>query len=314
MNWSFSKAKTFEKCQRKWFFQEMLANARSKDGIQREAYLLKQLQSMSAWRGALVDKVISEFIIPQLNKRMPVSQKAVEDYALQLGTDQLKFGVEKKHRLNGNNKSKAGSTYCALYDMEYSGSITKEAIQESQEEIKLALNNFLNSQLFQELSTNSSYAIPQRPLSIKFNGILVRSTPDLIVLSKNKPPLIVDWKVHKYGITQYWLQLGVYAYVLSRVKPHRDFPINYLQQITDPTQYRIVEFQLLLNETREYKLTIDDITDIEDFIFTTGQRMKAITQDKKLGELNIQIFRTANSPYTCQSCQFKKICWSEQNA
>ena len=64
MIWSVSTAKMFERCQRQWFFKTQLASAKAKDEMRRRAWLLSKLQSLSAWRGNLVDQVLSQEVLP----------------------------------------------------------------------------------------------------------------------------------------------------------------------------------------------------------------------------------------------------------
>ena len=61
MIWSISESKTFKRCQRQWYFKNCVASALAKkDPIRREAYLLSKLQTISGWRGQIVDSVLSE--------------------------------------------------------------------------------------------------------------------------------------------------------------------------------------------------------------------------------------------------------------
>ncbi len=66
MYWSISESKTFRRCQRQWYFKNVLASHRANDRERRRAYLLGKLQSLSSWRGNIVNDVISSFIVPQL--------------------------------------------------------------------------------------------------------------------------------------------------------------------------------------------------------------------------------------------------------
>jgi hypothetical protein len=77
MKWSFSAARTFAACQRKWFYSNIFAYWGAKDKLRKEAYYLKQLQSIYAWRGSLVDKVISRKIVPAMKKGHMPSVKEV---------------------------------------------------------------------------------------------------------------------------------------------------------------------------------------------------------------------------------------------
>ena len=61
MRWSYSSSRSFKQCQKQWFFKNVVASAKSKDPFRRRAYMLSKLQSISAWRGKIVDDVISNF-------------------------------------------------------------------------------------------------------------------------------------------------------------------------------------------------------------------------------------------------------------
>ncbi len=123
MAWSISKAKVFSQCQRKWYYMDMLAHHSKKYPIRREAFLLKQLQSISAWRGSIVDKVIEKKIVPQILYGYPIREGEVIDYSMQLMEKQLAFGIQRRHLQLGMTKSSAGDEYCAFYDLEYNNGI-----------------------------------------------------------------------------------------------------------------------------------------------------------------------------------------------
>jgi hypothetical protein len=67
MRWSYSASRSFRECQRQWFFKNIVASARATEPFRRRVYLLSKLQSVSAWRGKIVDNVISKTLIPGLN-------------------------------------------------------------------------------------------------------------------------------------------------------------------------------------------------------------------------------------------------------
>jgi hypothetical protein len=306
MRWSVSKSKIFKVCPRKWYFGEILASPRSKDPLKKEVYLLKQLQSVHAWRGSLVDSVIGNFIIPKIRFKTIPAFDDVEKYAMDLAEKQLDFGLKKSFRLPSMTKSAAGCVYCAFHDVEYNGGLKEGAVTKAKQEISLALKNLLNSNIIHDL-TESSYFMPQRTLHNKFNGINFTSTPDIIVFYDDAPPTIIDWKVHFGRSTDYWLQLGIYAYALANTKPHRDFPSSFINGSKNPKEFVLKEFQLLKNQIKEYKLNEEDICDIEDYIFESSEIMKLceeMSNKYKLSEIP-----TARYPGACFSCQFKKICW-----
>ncbi|MHA1251869.1 MAG: PD-(D/E)XK nuclease family protein [Candidatus Helarchaeota archaeon] len=309
MKWSFSKSKIFLQCQRKWFYSEIFANANTKDLSRRRAYKLKQLQSISAWRGSLVDKVIEKLIIPKINRKMKIVPEEVIKYAINLMREQIDFGMNNRYLEEGITKSNSGDKYCAFYDLRYKSKLDKNDLLKAEKEIKTALTNLLNSKLIKNLLYRASYLIPQRPLTVKYAGSTISCTPDLIAFYYQKPPLIIDWKVHTFGDMDYKLQLGIYAFILSKIKPHKDF-LKYDQNLLrDPKNYRLIEFQLLRNKIKEYKLSEQDIIDIQDYIFVSLTQMKRLIGNMRNYDLSADKFMTAYSPDICMRCQFREICW-----
>ena len=305
MKWSFSASRIFARCHRKWYFSEFLGQPRQKDPYKKEAYLLKQLQSVEAWRGSLVDDVITRIIVPAINKHRSLKEAEIVDYAMRLADMQLEFGKSKRYRDPGMTKSGAGEAYCALYDIEYNGRLKEERILRAKEEIKVSLHNLLSSDLLDHINGNNPYIIAQRSLRFHFAEVMISSTPDAIVFFKDKSPLIIDWKVHAFANVEYRMQLGVYAIALTCIKPHKDFPDPF---IVKPEEIDLIEYQLLKNHQRDYALTVDDVIDTEDYMFQSIEQMnRAISRVDE--PLRVTSLATPRSLGVCGTCQFKKLCW-----
>ncbi|MBV6419569.1 MAG: hypothetical protein DAHOPDDO_00792 [Ignavibacteriaceae bacterium] len=315
MKWSVSKSKTFRLCQRKWFYSDIYGAWNAKVENRREAYLLSNLQSIQAWRGTLVDSVIENFIMKKMyfENRVPVIEETI-DYADSLIQKQLEFGMNQRFREKGMTKAKTKDEYAAFFDIEYKGNLDSTDVQTAINEIHSALHNLINSGLLQKLSSLPGIKIiPQRDMLISLNGFNVVSKPDLIVFYAEEPPLIIDWKVHAGRNTDYWLQLGIYAYVLHTLcstKPHRDFPEFHCNPNYKPHEIELIEFQLLSNIQKKYKLSEDEICEIEDYISKYGTIMATFFEDDKLDPRNYQ---TTLRPSDCSWCGFKKLCWEAEN-
>ena len=310
MKWSVSASKAFFQCPKKWYYETVFASSRSSDTKRKEAYFLKHLQSIHSWRGKLVDQVITMFIVPRLNKRRQVEKSEVLSYADRLMEAQLEFARSKMYRSLDSKKN--AYNYCALLELENNSSLDEESIEQVKSEVKSSLLNLLDSVLLSELAEKGLYLIAQRTLQFRFTSMTIKCTPDLIAFFKERPPFIVDWKVETARHREHWLQLGIYGFALSRVKPHKDFPNDWRDILTDPTKIELMEFQLLRNQEIKYVLTEKDISDIEDYIYTSSLRMKQMINSGKPPELLIKILPKARSPWTCQWCKFRGICWEEQ--
>ena len=71
MIWSFSQSRAFDRCQRNWFYDTIFGNGVAKDKDRHEIYLLSKLQTLSAWRGSIVDKAIETSLVPALKAGRP---------------------------------------------------------------------------------------------------------------------------------------------------------------------------------------------------------------------------------------------------
>lgn len=306
MVWSFSAAKAFNKCQRQWYYQNCLANAKARDPLRRQAYLLSKLQSINSWRGRIVDAVISNTIVRTLNAKKNPSLLATQQQARELFDRQLAFA--RKHPLHraGFSPSGAGSDFAVFHCLEYGGEIPEGEIERARAEIDRALENlFAMSEVWSELRA-ARYLVSQRPLSFSHTGETVRAVPDLIAFYDRKPPLIVDWKVHLFGVYRAEMQLGIYALALVRGKPHSDFPTCQAWEATD---LRLWEVQLLTNKIRRYQLNESRISEIDRFMAESINEMQLLVGNAKKFTLDPQELLTTDAPETCQSCNHRSMCW-----
>lgn len=222
MVWSVSDAKTFDRCPRQWFFKNKVANAiAKKDPRRREAYLLSRMDSLAAWRGRVVEQVIDANILPVLQGRALPDLGTVLSQARQRFETQLEYALEHRVRQPGFAKGNAGEAFAALRDVEFGQAPDARQIASAWEEVERALTYLIGeSDLLQQLMA-ATWLAPQRTLHFKLDTLeaeplTVRCVPDLIAFYWDRPPLIVDWKVHTFGTTGYRMQLLTYALALSR--------------------------------------------------------------------------------------------------
>ena len=141
MKWSVSASKAFLQCLKKWYYHSVFASSRAGDSERREAYFLKKLQSIHAWRGKLVDQVITKHIVPRMNKRQEIDVPELLKYANMLMDAQLAFAKSGKYRDLGVRTGDI--TYCALLELENGGSLSEESINQIRDQMNEALINFL---------------------------------------------------------------------------------------------------------------------------------------------------------------------------
>jgi hypothetical protein len=286
----------------------MMACPKTNDTLRKEAGILKQLQSIYGWRGSLVDAVIDELVIPRMRRKVFPSEDEIINYSQRLMQKQLQFAKAKRYRQPGVTKSGTGNVYCALFDLEYNGKIDEKQLDQAREEVVLALKNLVRSDFLQGLMAEEPYVVSQRSIRFEFEGVSVVCKPDLLVFFEDKPPLIIDWKVRSLGSTDAWLQLGLYGIALSRVRPHRDFANKFRSTSLNPEDIGLIEYQLLINQRREYSISEEDITDIEDYIFGSITAINRIVNGRKYHDLQSRHFPKASYPNVCERCGFRKLC------
>jgi hypothetical protein len=304
--WSYSTYRQFNKCQRQWFFKNVYASHAANDPLRKEAYLLGQLKSISAWRGDVTDKTLSNFVVRGIAVgKTPKLDQAI-DYARILCRRQYDFSTAKKYR-SGQSKSSIGVEFCALFPIEYDIPISNQELTKAWNDIELALTNFFNNASLMDRLRSAKSLLAQRALSFQINGTYVRAVPDLIAFYENDPPRIFDWKVHSQGLKSSDQQLMTYAIALKRAKPHKDFPDSVANlQVED---VRISECQLLLNIVRDYELTRDLVIETEEEIAENIFEMNLSGAMAKSSDATANDFQTTRFPEMCTTCQFKKICW-----
>lgn len=307
MIWSFSNSRSFDRCQRNWFYDNIFGNGVAKDENRHEMYLLSKLQTISAWRGSVVDKAIETSLVPALTAGRPGSLRQCVSRARELFDAQRAFALRHGLRDDGLRPSKVGDEFAAFLAVERGEEISEEEFTTAWAEIEQALNNLFGmTDLLSDLR-QAEFLVTQRALQFKHGDVTVKAVPDLVAFYRGKPPLIVDWKVHFFGARDYWLQLATYALALTRCEPHKDFRRHF--RGCEPTAVRLVEVQLLTNKLREHEFDADDVATVEDHIAASAARMTMAVDGKKCNDLSAADFAATNYPNTCEGCPFRKPCW-----
>jgi len=307
MNWSYSMSRVFFQCPRKWYYRKIYADSGSSDPLRKEAFFLSELSNLRAWRGKLVDQVISRFIIPRLNKHERFEKQEVLDYAKNLVHNQLEFGKTKSYRKDVSSEFRSRPVYCAFFELEYGSVLSEDDIQKCVGEINTSLVNLMTSELIKRIYEDGLHMIAQRTLKLRFLDISVNCTPDLIAFFKSAPPTVVDWKVETPQYKDHWLQLGLYGLVLSRVEPHRDFPPESHPMLKNPGNIELLEFQLLHSHAHEYKITPEDVIDVENYIYSSTTQISRFVNGGSV--VDPHHLPSAKNAESCVSCNFRKLCW-----
>ncbi len=310
MRWSYSSARAFRQCQRKWYYGYVIApKGRSKDERRLRAKRLKSLSTLSAWRGQVVDTVISKHIIPALDSDDRITLGDAKRHARSLFDKQREFAEGHRSEDLTLVKSHHGDTFLLLSEHAYGHDVSQSDYDQAWEDIVTALTNLYRlDNLRAEVALGWSFH-PQPPLHFDILGNLKGSAfPDLIVYTGKDPIQIIDWKVHIDGSNDARDQLASYAIALSRLeKPNYDFPTENWQ--APPSEIILKEVQLLLGNVREHILTDEDLEDAEVFMMESAYAMSQVLEGKGYEDFDIDLLEMTSNPETCSTCAFRMICW-----
>jgi hypothetical protein len=314
MIWSFSEGRLFRRCQRQWYFGKRLASATAKDPVRREAYLLSKLSSIHAWRGKIVDQVIEKTVIPNIQSKNTITLQSAIKVADKLFDTQLDFAL--KHRIMepGFKASAHEDDLAAFFGVEYGTPPTQDEITKARAEVHRALTNLFQSEEFKAVRESIKSALrlaAQCPITFKFAGATVRAVPDLICLFRNAPPLVIDWKVHHFGVHDYYQQLVAYAITLTRLGAHKGLPAELRDYPTHSVN--LLECQLLTNEARRHTISEEDVEAVEDRMASEIRSMLLAVDGRENTELTAEDFPTTTWLGACATCNFKKRCWEKSS-
>ena len=309
--------KLFQRCELQWYLKHIVADGRVKnDPFRREVTILAKLDTLEAWRGKIVDDVVSRLLVNAVNKKYPLDRAYLVKQADQLFDSQLEYAAFQKYR-EPDRKYTQDKDFAALINYEFGLDYSDNALDGARRDIHSALNNLLDDTEFIRYLQSATFLASQRPLHYQFSGLPVSAKPDLILFFANQPPHIIDWKVHTYGIHTYDEQLMAYAVALYKVattKPHADFPANIGHYpIYD---YQLTEYQLLHPERirRDYVVTKERLEELNDKMSKGIIDMYMKGCHKKYGEADPENFETTYYIENCHTCSLKTICKSRSYA
>ncbi len=302
---SYSESRQFRQCQRKWFFKNLYASWNAKDLSRREAFVLSKLQSLSAWRGSIVDTVLSSTVLPRIQQRGSITQSDVLAVARSIFETQRTFATAHRIREPGLRVGAHGNAFAAWYDVEYGAPPSDSELDQAWTEIETSLCNALGmTSLFADLRRRKVIAQPR--LFHDLDTVKVSANPDVAAFGDDQTVRIVDWKVHSFGLRAAKQQLALYAGVLHRGQPQGYFP--YDPRLLPIESFVLSEVQLLNNEVHEYKVTDDDIDEIFDEIFESAESIRLARGTGDAADR--QAFEYTATPWveSCDRCSFRKIC------
>lgn len=299
MKWSYSAHTTMGRCQRLLAFNHVTASHNAHDPQRREAYILKQLQHVSAWQGSLIHTILSTHIVAAVRSALPLCPGELTMAAQALAREQLAFSAARRYREPGQTKSAAGAAYCALVEHEHGRDLSPAVLATVDATLARCFEHLAGQTPFLDSLYAGSGHVAETPVYFRLDGATITATPDLVFARRGGKPTVVDWKVAESETSDYTRQLHVYALVLSRcgrwdgVAPH---------------DIDLYEVNLLTDRVTRHPVDAGALEDAEDFVYRSVVDMRALLGDGGFAQLDMGEFEVAERPTTCAYCPLGALC------
>jgi len=302
LTWSISRDSILHTCERRYYFQYLVtARYNSKNKLQQEVALLKQLTSIPAWQGDCFHVAVGRWANAARNGRA-----FSRDQVLQLVKEDMERQWNQSLSLVGHN-ARGADVSCRLFEHEYRVEVPHDRLQTAITETSNWVERFLvwveDVDLRTAISAATKYWIEPEPFGpaapgFKVEGQQVLVKVDLALQTKQGSFEIWDWKTGKLrednarridpaalqvNVYQLWpnLQFGI---PLENIRAHLVYvarqPVEDIVHEIDP-------------DVREYVLSIVRRS-IDRVVHFSGKTTEA--------GIDIEDFDYAVAPGLCRTC------------
>lgn len=299
MKWSISAHNSMRRCQRLFVYGQAIASHNARDPLRHEAYLLKQLQSLSTWQGSLIHRVLATSFLASVRAGRPIDPVALSTTAHDLARRQFAFSAARKYREPGQAKGAVGDAYCALYEHEYGENISPERLDLVLTTITRCFKHLAGQETFLAQLYAGSAHLAELPLNFMLAGATITATLDLVYQGADGQLVVVDWKIAGSETSDYSWQLLVYA--LAVVQCGR-WPAIKADAI------ELYEANLLRNQVHRHSISVQRLQEAEDFIYRSLVERDALLARNRFDDLDLNEFEVAERPGTCFHCNFASLC------
>jgi PD-(D/E)XK nuclease superfamily protein len=299
MRWSYSTHKLMRQCQRQLVFSYLVASPRARDPARREAYVLRQLRSLPAWRGSLIHKVLAGEFLDGIRARRPIDAKVLTARVSDLAKRQLAFSSARRYRLPSVTKTSAGEEYCALFEHEHGREVSSEVLNITVDSAAQCFHYLAGqTEFLDNLYAGSDYTA-EVPLSFALDGAIVRAVPDLVFMRHKGQPTIVDWKIGTSETADYSRQMSINALTVLR---------SMRWPNTRPDALVVYEVDLQKRQVQQHPVSGARLNETEDFIYRSILQLRALTDHWTGQSVDLDEFDVASHPQTCAHCPFSGLC------
>jgi hypothetical protein len=292
-SWSKSRDEIFQTCPRQYYFNYYAYWGGWERGAPertRQIYMLRNLKNRFMWAGEKAHQCIKHTL---RNLQRGISILDADDIVsitLHQMRDEFRSSRDRRYRVYPKT--------CALFEHEYELDISDEQWKAIADDVEHCLRNFYGSKIFSLLK-----GLPrERWLEIEdFSSFYLDGTRIWAVIDcsfqSEEGVTIIDWKTVRGTESDLSLQLSCYA--MYGVEKWR----------TRPEEIKLVEYNLLSNQSAEFLVTAGEINNTKTYIRGSIADMRSLLADV---ENNVPreegFFKKIEDERIRNRCNFRKVC------
>jgi hypothetical protein len=257
----------------------------------RELYVMKNLQTLSTWRGSVVHQVAQE-IIEGLREGRPVPVEQALHSAREGMQRDFEDSRTGRYRRRPNR-------ICGLVDHYYDQAVSGDTLREMMVAVEGCLRRVYSTGSYQKMLQQGPASIleVEKLQSMTMSGHQVWVSPDVIARTAADELTIVDWKTGGSASSEAArLQLAIYGLYATRAYG------------VDPDQLTGVEENLHLGEAHVYALKEWVLEETRQYINDSIRRMQALLYDRERNVALLRYFPKTDKLATCIGCNFRRAC------
>lgn len=304
-SWSFSRAKTFETCQKKYWYTYYGSwegwpktpwDVRpSIDPLAAHLYMLKQMQSIAQFVGTTVHSTIEYYI----KRGQLFAREELISYAEKLFDTGLEDAKQKLWQ-------KRPKKHLNLFEYYFDSTLSQEAITAAKEKVALCLDNWFSSPIVQQLIfSKKGQVLGVEELSFFMLGGQYKCIVviDFAIRWQNEVIILFDWKSGEES-EKTIEQLYCYALYATKTWGAPTDKIILSPFYLHKNSYKKIGYQ------QEEPLSLEKLHEVENTIRTSCERLSTLHRTDPKPDPTL--FSHTQERTHCSSCAFKGVCVASQ--
>ncbi len=257
----------------------------------RELYVMKNLQTLSTWRGSVVHHVAQEIVEGlREGKQVPVEQ------ALDSARERVQRDFEDSR--TGRYRRRP-NRICGLVDHYYGQTVSGDTLRQTMVAVEGCVRRVYSADSYQTMLQRGPAGIVEveKLQSMTISGHRVWVSPDVITRTAADELTIVDWKTGGSASSEAArLQLAIYGLYATRAYG------------VDPDRLTGVEENLRLGEAHVHALKEWVLEEASQYIKNSIRRMQALLYDREHNVALLRAFPKTDKLAMCMGCNFRRAC------